>query len=163
MGAAGAGAGAGAGASLVAGADLGAGAGQAASLGTGAPGAGLIAGMGYLGFAVLFTVIMCLVFMLYHRLDFGAGKNAERYKILTVTIPEDLNYTDVFADIFGQYTESAQLANVKTTNMGSMFKLTYQVTLRADAQEKEMIDKIRCRNGNLEVALSRQDSAIAEL
>ena len=128
-----------------------------------AMGAGLIAGMGYLGFAILFTVILCAIFLLYARLDFGAKKNAATYKTLTITIPEDLDYTGVFDDIFKEYTCSHDLAFVKTTNMGSMFRLTYHITLREAAKEKEMIDKLRCRNGNLEIAVSRQETTISEL
>ena len=128
-----------------------------------AMGAGLIAGMGYLGFAVLFTVVLCVIFMLYNRLDFGSQKNAATYKTLTVTIPEDLDYTGVFDDIFKEYTTSHDLACVKTTNMGSMFRLTYHVTLRDITKEKEMIDKLRCRNGNLEITVSKQETAVSEL
>ena len=128
-----------------------------------AMGAGLIVGMGYLGFAVLFTAVMCAVFLLYSRLDLGARKNAARYKTVMVMIPEDLDYTDVFDDIFKEYTSSCDLVHVKTTNMGSMFRLTYNVTLRDVAREKEMIDKIRCRNGNLEIAVSRQETEVSEL
>ena len=128
-----------------------------------AMGAGLIAGMGYLGYAVLFTVVMCAVFLLYNALDFGARRNAASYKTLVVTIPEDLDYTGVFDDIFAEYTAAHDLVSVKTTNMGSMFRLTYQVTLRDAAREKEMLDKIRCRNGNLEILISTQDTTVAEL
>lgn len=128
-----------------------------------AMGAGLIAGMGYLGFAVLFTVVMCAMFLLYNRLDLGAKKNAASYKTFHITIPEDLDYTDIFDDIFQSYTTSHELVCVKTTNMGSMFRLTYNVTLRDITKEKTMIDKLRCRNGNLEISVSRQESMISEL
>lgn len=128
-----------------------------------AMGAGLIAGMGYLGFAVLFTVVMCAVYILYNVLDFGSGKNADIYKTFIVTIPEDLNYTSVFDDIFTEYTAAHKLTCVKTTNMGSMFRLTYNVTLKNAAIEKEMIDKIRCRNGNLEITVSGQETTASEL
>lgn len=128
-----------------------------------AMGTGLITGMGYLGFAVLFSAVMCAVYLLYNHLDFGAGKNAEAYKTITITIPEDLDYTEVFDDIFRDYTTVCDLIYVKTTNMGSMFRLTYHVTLRDTAKEKEMIDKLRCRNGNLEIAVSRQEASAAEL
>lgn len=128
-----------------------------------AMGTGLIAGMGYLGFAALFTVVMCAVFMLYSRLDLGTKKNAAAYKTFTVTIPEDLDYSDVFDDIFNKYTVSCELTHVKTTNMGSMFRLTYNVTLRDVTKEKEMIDELRCRNGNLEISVSNTATAIAEL
>ena len=128
-----------------------------------AMGAGLIAGMGYLGFAVLFTVVMCIMFVLYNRLDFGTKKNAAIFKTFTITIPEDLDYSGIFDDIFSEFTTSHDLVRVKSTNMGSMFKLTYNVMLRDVTHEKEMIDKIRCRNGNLEIAVSKQETVGTEL
>ena len=128
-----------------------------------AMGAGLITGMGYLGFALLFTIIMCLLSTLYNQLDFGAKKNAAAYKTLNITIPEDLDYTDVFEDILKTYTTSSELIPVKTTNMGSMFRLTYNLTLKDITKEKEMIDKLRCRNGNLEITVSRQETTVTEL
>ena len=128
-----------------------------------AMGAGLIAGMGYLGFAVLFTLVMCVVFVLYNCLDFGAKKNAATFKTFTITIPEDLDYSSVFDDIFAEFTRSHDLIRVKTTNMGSMFKLTYNVELADATREKEMIDKMRCRNGNLEIAVSKQETVGTEL
>ena len=128
-----------------------------------AMGAGLIAGMGYLGFAALFTVIMSIIFVLYNLLDFGAKKNADAYKTFSITIPEDLDYSGVFDDIFAEYTVSHDLARVKSTNMGSMFKLTYNAVLRDASREKEMIDKIRCRNGNLEITVSKQETTVTEL
>ena len=128
-----------------------------------AMGAGLIVGMGYLAFSALFTAVMCGMFLLYNRLDLGTKKNSALYKTLTVTIPEDLDYTGVFDDIFKKYTDSHSLEYVKTTNMGSMFRLTYNVKLKDTATEKEMIDKLRCRNGNLEISVSPQQTAVSEL
>ncbi len=128
-----------------------------------AMGAGLISGMGYLGFAILFTVLMFLVTRLYNRIDFGAKKNASIYKTLTITIPEDLDYTGVFDEVFIAYTTSYELVRVKTTNLGSLFRLTYNLTLKCADIEKEMIDALRCRNGNLEISVSRQDMTAAEL
>ena len=128
-----------------------------------AMGAGLIAGMGYLGFAVLFTLVMCVMFVLYNRLDFGSKKNSETFKTFSIVIPEDLDYSGIFDDIFAEYTLSHDLVRVKSTNMGSMFKLTYNVMLREVTREKEMIDKIRCRNGNLEITVSKQETVGTEL
>ena len=128
-----------------------------------AMGAGLISGMGYLGFAILFTVVMCAMFVLYNCLDLGTKNNSETYKTFAITIPEDLDYSGVFDDIFEEYTTSHDLARVKSTNMGSMFKLTYNVTLRDVTKEKEMIDKLRCRNGNLEITVSKQETNASEL
>lgn len=128
-----------------------------------AMGAGLIAGMGYLGYALLFTAVMCITFLVYNLLDFGTKKNAAAFKTFTITIPEDLDYTGIFDDIFAEFTVSHELVRVKSTNMGSMFKLTYDAQLRDAAREKEMIDKLRCRNGNLEIVVSRQETVGTEL
>ena len=128
-----------------------------------AMGSGLIAGMGYLGFALLFAVIMSVCCLIYSQLDFGSKKNNGKYKTLNITIPEDLDYTDVFDEILGKYTTSFELIRVKTTNMGSMFRLTYNLTMTDVASEKEMIDKLRCRNGNLEITVSKQETTVVEL
>ena len=128
-----------------------------------AMGAGLVAGMGYLGYAVLFTVILGGANMLYSRLDMGSRRNAQRYKVLNITIPEDLDYTQVFDDIFREYTKSWELVRVKTTNMGSLYRLTYNITILDENREKEMLDAIRCRNGNLEISVSRQETTPMEL
>ena len=128
-----------------------------------AMGAGLIAGMGYLGFASLFTVIMCVMFVLYNLLARGNKRTNAVYKTVKITIPEDLDYSGAFDDIFEEYTKECELIKVKTVNMGSMFRLTYNVTLRDAANEKQMIDKIRERNGNLEIMVSKQESRVAEL
>lgn len=123
-----------------------------------AMGAGMIAGMGYLGYAFLFSVILCAVSMIYSRLDFGEKKNSAIYKTLRITIPEDLDYADVFEELFPQYVTSWELTNVKTTNMGSLFRLTYDITLKDPGVEKRFIDQLRCRNGNLEISISRQET-----
>ena len=128
-----------------------------------AMGAGLIAGMGYLVYALLFSLLMCLLCLVYNRLEFGTRKNTAIYKTLNITIPEDLDYTGVFEDVLKEYTSACELVRVKTTNMGSMFRLTYHLTLTDPAKEKELIDKLRCRNGNLEITVSKQETAAAEL
>jgi len=126
-------------------------------------GAGLIAGMGYLAYASLFTLVLCLIYVLYNLFDFGSRRRSAINKTLTITIPEDLNYSNVFDDIFDEYTKSRELVKVKTSNMGSMFKLTYQITLKDVTREKEMIDQLRCRNGNLEIQISTQDATVSTL
>lgn len=128
-----------------------------------AMGAGLVAGMGYLAYAVLFTVIMCIVSFALNKLCTGARKDNNLEKTLRVTIPEDLNYGEIFDDLFAEYTDHAQVVTVKTTNMGSLFKLTYNVTMKEDADEKKFIDALRCRNGNLEISMSRQEENYNEL
>ncbi len=128
-----------------------------------AMGAGLIAGMGYLAYALLFTVILGGICMLYTGLDFGTSKKAALYKTLHITIPEDLDYTGVFENIFPRYASSWEMVQVKTTNMGSLFRLTYNICLRSAQAEKEFIDKLRCRNGNLEISVSKQETGTSEL
>lgn len=124
--------------------------------------AGLIVGMGYLMFGLVFVLIMGAAFVLYTQLGLG-GKQSDDEKVLSVTIPEDLNYSQVFEDIFAEHTRSHQLVRVKTTNMGSLFRLTYLVVLKDPTKEKELIDAIRCRNGNLEVSMSIRETAVQEL
>ena len=128
-----------------------------------AMGVGLIAGMGYIGYAALFTVVLCAVHLLYTLLRFGGEAKMRCYKSFRITIPEDLDYTGVFEEIFAQYTTSCELVQVKTTNMGSMFRLTYDVVLRDPAKEKELIDQLRCRNGNLEINVCKQASGETQL
>ena len=119
-----------------------------------AMGCGLVCGMGYLGYAVLFAVILGLCMMAYTAISERKGKREE--KILRITIPEDLDYDGVFEDLLGKYTGEHELLGVKTTNLGSLFKLTYQVSMKDPAQEKQMMDEIRVRNGNLEISLLKK-------
>nr|WP_132247129.1 DUF4956 domain-containing protein [Marinisporobacter balticus] len=126
-----------------------------------AMGAGLATGMGYLGYGVLFALILGGVSVLYTNSGIGSSKNTQR--TMRITIPEDLDYTGVFDDLFKQYTKECELINVKTTNMGSLFKLTYDVTLNNLNEEKQFIDDIRCRNGNLEIMMAKQSSIAGEL
>ena len=128
-----------------------------------AMGAGLIAGMGYIGFAFLFTIIMCVAFVIYNMFGMGCKRNAEKYKTLNITIPEDLDYTGVFDELLVEYTKTYELARVKTTNMGSMFRLTYNIVLKDPAKEHELIDRIRERNGNLEINVSKQETTETHL
>ena len=128
-----------------------------------AMGAGLICGMGYLGYAALFTVIMSLLLAAYNFFDFGMSRRMTVHKSIRITIPEDLDYTNVFEDLFEEYTKRCELVKVKTTNMGSMFRLTYNITLRDAKLEKEFIDKLRERNGNLEIMISREETSQGEL
>lgn len=128
-----------------------------------AMGVGIITGMGYIAYAFLFVVILGIVDLFYAQIDFGIKKHPALQRTLHVTIPEDLDYVEVFDDLFAEYTEKHSLVNVKTTNMGSLFKLTYQITFREANVEKTFIDAVRCRNGNLEVALSNQENGEAEM
>lgn len=127
-----------------------------------AMGAGLIAGMGYLAYAALFTLILGGMMMACTALHFGV-RRTPRYRQLHITIPESLNYVDVFSPVLDTYTSDYTLTHVKSTNMGSMFRLTYDITLRDGLPEKNMLDELRCLNGNLEISLSYQASEEARL
>ncbi len=122
--------------------------------------AGLICGMGYLGYAVLFAVIMGSAGVVYSVISLGSIKTG---RVLTITIPEDLDYTQVFDDLLREYSSSYELEQIRTTNMGSLFRLTYHITMKDPAKEKELIDKLRCRNGNLEIMMARSGVGAAEL
>lgn len=117
--------------------------------------AGLAAGMGYLLFAVLFTIVLSLVNLFYNSKIMGSFYGGTQERQLRITIPEDLDYTDIFDDIFEKSLKTHELAEVKTTNMGSLFRLTYHVTLKDGVAEKKMLDELRVRNGNLEISFSR--------
>ena len=126
-------------------------------------GVGLIAGMGYLAYAALFAIIMCIITVIYTALGLGSKHTGPTEKVMKILIPEDLDYNGVFDDIFDQYTNSRELVKVATSNMGSMYKLTYDVTLKDGADEKAMIDQMRCRNGNLEISIARKATESTEL
>lgn len=128
-----------------------------------AMGTGLVIGMGYIAYAFLFAIVLGAITAFYNHIDFGASKKNALYKTLHITIPEDLDYTGVFDGILKEYTSTCELIQVKTTNMGSLFRLTYHLTLRNANKEKELIDKLRCRNGNLEITVSKQESIVGEL
>lgn len=125
--------------------------------------AGLIAGMGYLGYAVLCTLVLGGAELLFRMLSAKADGGASLYKTLHITIPEDLDYSDVFDEPLREFAREYELTSVKTTNMGSLFRLTYNITLRDSRTEKSLIDLLRCRNGNLEITVSKQETAIGEL
>ena len=115
---------------------------------------GLICGMGYIGLAVIFFLLYSAVALLLTRLKFGEAAAAVRR--LKIVIPENLDYDDIFDDIFKDYTRYHQLLRVKTTNMGTLYELTYDVILKDVNATKVFIDALRCRNGNLNIILSRE-------
>lgn len=116
---------------------------------------GLATGTGYLGFAVLFTLIMCAASLLFTVLRFGEPKRVLSERELRITIPESLDYTGAFDDLFVKYTDKWELVKVKTSNLGSLYKLEYIINLKDVAREKEFIDELRCRNGNLEITCGK--------
>ncbi len=120
---------------------------------------GLATGTGFLGFAAVMTLVIGSVFLALEKSRFGEWKQEQ--KDLRITIAEHLDYTEIFDDIFRKYTSKCCLERVKTTNLGSMYELDYHITLKDHGQEKEMLDAIRCRNGNLTVVCGRR-SALQE-
>ena len=121
--------------------------------------AGLAAAMGYLTFAAVITGVISAVMMLLSSTRFGETPESE--KELRITIPEDLDYTGIFDDLFAAYTREAKLERVKTVNLGSMYELKYKIRLRDVKQEKQLIDELRCRNGNLTIICGREPSGDA--
>ncbi len=114
---------------------------------------GLATGTGFIAVAIITTVVLCVLVLLYSLVK---GINScDEVRELKIVIPEDLNYNNVFDDLFLKYTKKAELVNVKTTNMGSLFKLHYKIVLKDLSLEKEMIDELRCRNGNLDIVCGK--------
>ncbi|MBQ9347629.1 MAG: DUF4956 domain-containing protein, partial [Oscillibacter sp.] len=114
---------------------------------------GLATGMGYLAIAALFFLIMAAVLLLLLTVRFGGEKESER--MLKITIPENLDYEGLFDDLFQQYTGSAELERVRTTNMGTLYELEYRIMLKGRTVSKEFMDALRCRNGNLNIVCGR--------
>ena len=124
---------------------------------------GLIAGMGYLAYSVLFTVLIGGALVLASRVRFPAKKGGAAERTLRITVPEDLDYVGLFDEVFEKYATEYKVISVKTTNMGSLFKLTYNLTEKDVKNEKQMIDELRLRNGNLEIAVSEREVKNDEL
>jgi len=122
---------------------------------------GFVTGMGYLFYGLIFLVLIGSVFLLLTVVEFGQKEIQTR--ILRITIPEDLDYDGLFDDIFEKYTHSAELEKVRTTNMGSLYELTYSITLSEAVISKTFMDELRCRNGNLKILFSRSLSEKDEL
>lgn len=113
---------------------------------------GLATGMGHLVFAIIITIIGSLAIFILSKV--ALFNNNKKEKILKIMIPENLDYTNVFDDIFETYTEKVELEQVKTTNMGSMFDLSYRIILNENVNEKAFLDDLRVKNGNLKVMIS---------
>lgn len=122
---------------------------------------GLACGMGYIAVAVLLLIIIGGAYLLLTMMKFGSEKSKE--KNLKITLPEDVDYNGLFEDLFEQYLTSAELITVKTANMGSLFEVHYRIRLKTAEIQKEFIDKLRCRNGNLTISCSRIAVNTAEL
>ena len=121
--------------------------------------AGLACAAGYVAIAILFSIILCVALIILARLPMRSERELE----LRITIPETLNFSEAFEDLFSQYTKRHELASVKTSNMGSLYKLLYKIELKDGGTSKEFIDQLRCRNGNLEITLANTSERNEEL
>jgi uncharacterized membrane protein YhiD involved in acid resistance len=119
---------------------------------------GLLCGMGYIAYAVIFAVFVGMVFFVLTTLNYGGGGKNKADRIVKITVPEDLDYSTEIESVMGDYTSSYELISVKSVNMGSMLKLKYRATMNDLSKQKEFIDKVRVRNRNLEVAVLREET-----
>lgn len=124
---------------------------------------GLTTGMGYLGVALMFLVIIGSASLLLTLFRFGEQPAAKREKELKITIPENLDYAGVFDDHFQTYTHRYELVQVKTTQMGSLYELKYHILMKETGSEKAFMDELRCRNGNLSISYGRVTAQNSEL
>ena len=114
--------------------------------------AGLSCGVGLYAYGALFTAILCAVLVLTEKTHLFKSKNVR--KNLKITIPEDLNYQNAFDDILDKYTQKYSLSKIRTTDLGSLFEVCYEVSMNKDENEQEFLNELRCRNGNLNIILS---------
>lgn len=112
---------------------------------------GLTCGMGYIGHAVMFTIILCVLMIMLDSIKFGVPKT--KNMLLKITVPEDLNYEDTFNELLNDYTNSWSLERVRTRDFGALFELNYTINLKEEVNQKNFIDDLRCRNGNLNISL----------
>jgi len=122
---------------------------------------GLATGMGYIGVAVLFTVVVTVINIILNMTNLGADGNG--IKTLRIMVPENLDYEGKFDEIFNRYLKSYTYDEVKTTNMGSLYKLTLSVALKPNVSEKEFLDELRTGNGNLDISLGRMVDSMDSL
>jgi len=122
---------------------------------------GLCTGMGYVVFALALSIILCMILLVFAKTSILATDTS--YRNLRIIIPEDLDYTDVFKDIFRKYTKKAEIQSVRTMNLGTMYQITYNVELNDVMKEKEMLDAIRVRNGNLAIVCGNTPTQEVEL
>lgn len=114
---------------------------------------GLATGMGYIWFAVMLAVVIGILYIVLTKLNYGVRKNV--YKELKITVPENLNFNGAFDDLFEEYSNGTTLERIKTTNLGTLYELTYSIIMKEGADEKQFMDSIRCRNGNLNIILCK--------
>ena len=114
---------------------------------------GFVYGLGYVAYASIAILVIGGLYLLLSAVPLFKNRKFSTEKLLKVTIPESLNYSDVFDDVFRHYLKEHEMVGVKTTGMGSMFRLSYRVVMKNPLEEKELIDELRTRNGNLEISL----------
>ncbi|MBR3251876.1 MAG: DUF4956 domain-containing protein [Erysipelotrichaceae bacterium] len=122
---------------------------------------GIICGTGYIVIAAIFTMLLCLVMFLLTLTGFGKSSENDRY--LKITIPESLNYDEVFEGVLDKYCSAWELESIKTLTLGSLFRIEYKITMKDAGQTKKMIDELRTRNGNLEIMCSKPATNREEL
>jgi len=115
---------------------------------------GLATGMGYIGIAILFSILISAINLILNLTKFG--NETETHRTLKITVPENLDYEGKFEDIFDKYLSSYSYDEVKTCNMGSLYKLTLSVVMKTDISSKAFLDELRTRNGNLDISLGRR-------
>ena len=116
---------------------------------------GLALGMGHVLFSIVITAIAVCAIIFFSKTNFLAPNPNDR--ILKIVIPEDMDYDEAFTEVFQKYTSKSELVKMKTVNMGSLYKLTYDVTLKRGIKEKDFLDEIRVKNCNLKVLLSHSN------
>lgn len=119
--------------------------------------AGLACGVGSLDYGILFTVVLCMLMFVLRAMNFGSKRSVQ--KLLKVTIPENLGYEEAFEDVFNQFGVAHELRKVRTTELGSLYEVVYAVTMGEGLNQKEFLDAIRCRNGNLDISLTMSPTA----
>jgi len=118
-------------------------------------GTGLACGMGYIGYAALFAIILCSAMIVLNKINFG-GRQSSPMR-LKIVVPEDMDYQGVFDEVMSEYTSTCKLTKIKTTEFGSLFEISYDITMKDMSDSKGFIDKLRCKNGNLNVLLSMRE------
>ena len=118
-----------------------------------AMGSGIAFGMGYIAYGVVILIALAVIFFLLSFVTLFEHRSMAADQLLRITIPESLEYSGTFDDIFAHYLKKVENAGVKTTGLGSMFRLSFKVQMKNPAEEKAFIDELRTKNGNLEIAL----------
>lgn len=113
---------------------------------------GLTCGMGYMGYSILFTFVLCFVMLTLEKIKFG--ENKEKAMELKIIVPEDLNFEGVFDSTLKKYTTSYNIERIRTRDFGALFEITYSINLKEDASSKDFLDDLRCKNGNLNISLT---------